>query len=99
MKLALMVALTITISSCTSGNLEEVKRRAPEVWSNSGFDVVGYQGYQNGLVIPFSSYGGACVWYTLKKHQDNGITYQGCLQRWGSEFHVYSLKAVDAVRP
>jgi hypothetical protein len=44
-------------------------------------------------------YGGACVFYTLKKIPDNGILYEGCLQRWGDELHLYELQAVDAINP
>jgi hypothetical protein len=83
---------------CTSGNAEWVKDHATEYFKESGFQVVGYQGWNmRGQIAPH--YGGACVFYTLKKIPDNGILYEGCLQRWGDELHLYELQAVDAINP
>ena len=70
----------------------EIKLNAERVFKENGFAVVGYQGYNLGL---FSTPGG-CVWYTLKKAD---ITYAACLSRWGDEYHIYSLKAIDAIKP
>jgi hypothetical protein len=70
----------------------DIKHNAERVFNANGFDVVGYQGYQLGI---FATPGG-CVWYTLKK---GDITYEACLSRWGDEYHIYSLKALDAIKP
>lgn len=70
----------------------EIKLNAERVFKENGFSVVGYQGYNLAL---FSTPGG-CVWYTLKKAN---ITYEACLSRWGDEYHIYSLKAIDAIKP
>lgn len=99
--------------NCSSGlimnisprNLEYVKQHAETRWSEMGFNVVGYDGFQWGDCY-FKDYGGAKVWYVLKKKRnwrnrksDADITYGGYLQRWGDEIHMYNLRAYDAIRP
>lgn len=97
--IALLLCLAFfSLSGCSSGNLDYVKEKGPEKWKEVGFEVAGYEGYQWGL-WGFSSYGGAKVWWRLKKVPDNGITYFGYIQRWGNELHVYGPKAIDAIRP
>lgn len=91
--------MLLIMTGCSAGNLAEVKLHAADVWSENGFKILGYQGYVRWLVVPFTSYGGACVWYTIQSKQNNGIIYDGCLQRWGDEYHVYNLKALDAIKP
>jgi hypothetical protein len=78
---------------CTADNASYVKERGPEVWRSVGFEPVGYEGYTFGLGV--GEYGGAKVWWTLKKVPDNGLTYSGYLQRWGSEIHVYNQKPIE----
>jgi len=70
----------------------EIKLNAERIFKDNGFQVVGYQGYSYGLI----STPGGCVWYTLKKGE---ITYKACLSRWGDEYHIYNLKAIDAIKP
>jgi len=79
--------------------LDYVKARAEHVWNENGFEVVGYQGYEWKYLGFGSTYGGACVWYTIKKTSDDKITYEGCLYRWGDEIHIYNLQAIDAIKP
>ena len=78
-------------------NLNHVKENASQTWSQMGYEINGYEGYQWGWGI--GPYGGACVWYQLKKKPDNGILYMGYLQRWGDEIHVWKLRAIDAIKP
>jgi len=92
----LLLTTALLLSGCGQANLEYVKARAEQIFKENGFEVIGYQGFQWTLEIPFTSYGGACVWYTLKK-PSNGITYDACLRRWGNEIHLYNLKAYDAI--
>jgi len=84
-------------AGCSSGNLTETKNNAVSAFKNNGFDVVGYHGYQWGF-LGFNDYGGAVVWYTVKK-PDSDITYEAALQRWGDEYHLYALSAIDAIKP
>ena len=82
----------------TALNKESVKENSARVFESNQFEVIGYQGYS---FRPFGwfGYGGAHVWYTLKKIPDNGILYEASLQRWGDEYHIYNLKAKDAIKP
>lgn len=79
-------------------NVEYVKEHAAATFDQSGFEIIGYQGYQMGGIIG-KTYGGANVWYNLKRKPDNGIVYEAALQRWGDEIHIYNLKALDAIKP
>ena len=69
----------------------DIKQAAPQVWGANGFQVVGYQGYELTL---FARPGG-CVWYTVSKKD---TLYQGCISRWGDEYHIYSLRALNALK-
>ena len=99
MKKLILLILLFFIAGCGSGNLENVKQNAPEVWKSNGFKILGYQGFQWYEYLPGTSYGGALVWYTLHKIPDNGLIYEGALLRWGEEYHIYALKAKDAIQP
>lgn len=85
--------------SCSYGNLDAIKDNAENVWENNGFRVIGYQGYQWGHLGCGTYYGGATVWYTLKKISDDKVTYEGAIRRWGKEYHIYNLSAIDAIKP
>ena len=97
--MGLLVTVLLAAAGCSSGNLEAVKQKAPEVWQAQGFEAVAYEGYHWGFWGMGTNYGGACVWHRLKKVPDNGITYSGYVQRWGDEFNVYGPYAADAISP
>lgn len=86
------------LASCSASNMSYVKAHAEETWESIGFKIVGYEGYEWSSIMPFTDYGGACVWYMVRK-PGNNITYDGCLKRWGEEVHVYNMHAMDAIRP
>ena len=92
-----IISFLLFISGCTKFNLDQVKESAGYTFQKNGFDIVGYQGYQFGLSY-YPGYGGAMVWYTIKK-KSNGITYEAALQKWGGEYHIYNLSAIDAIKP
>ena len=85
------------VSGCSYGNLQETKEQAHNTFKNNGFNIIGYQGYELGF-WGFNNYGGAAVWYTLQK-KDSNIIFEASLQRWGNEYHIYNLKAIDAISP
>lgn len=99
----LIVILLLLVGSCSyyawpcTKNLEYVKEHADDKWRSTGFEIQGYDGYNFGS--GYGVYGGAEVWYFLKKLPDNGITYAGYLQRWGDEVHTYDVQAIDAIKP
>jgi len=95
----IIVSLIIMLYKGSVANVDWVKNRAVAKWQKQGFSVVDYDGYQMGTFLFGSSYGGAHVWHRLKKIPDNGITYSGCLMRWGDELHVYGPFAADAIKP
>lgn len=76
-------------------NLDNVKANANTVFAKSGFKAVGYIGYKWGG-CGFGKYKGAEVWYILEK---GGITYSAALYRWGDEYHMNHLRAIDAIGP
>jgi hypothetical protein len=94
LKISLILSL---LTGCSYSHLDDVKENSTKVFKEAGYDVTGYYGYRLGLVIPFTNYGGANVYYELSK--GNGITYKAFLNRWGDEYHIYSLKAIDAIKP
>lgn len=99
MKLLFTVFVLFGLVGCSSSNSDFLKENAASRWEKQGFSVVDYEGYVFGLGLPFISYGGAAVWYRLKKIPDNGITYSGYLRRWGDEIHVYGPFATEAISP
>lgn len=97
MKKLLIVALLL-LSACSYSNLDDVKAQAADRWKSAGYEVVGYEGYKLGIWLG-GRYGGANVWYILSRPSSKGITYTGYIQKWGSEYHIYSVKAIDAIKP
>jgi hypothetical protein len=96
MKKGLFIALLaagLMFSSGCSRNVDEVKQHSEQVFENNGFKIIGYQGYKLSLIF------GGIVWYTIKKSNDNGITYDAGIAKWGDEYHLYNLKAIDAISP
>jgi hypothetical protein len=91
--------LVIILGGCSYGNIDDIKQHAPTVWKQAGFEIVGYEGYQVWFGLPYTSYGSAQVWYLVKRIPDNGVTYHGWIQKWGKEYHIYELKALDAIKP
>lgn len=97
MKRTLILMLMVLLSGCGSSNVPEVKANAPAVWRQAGFEVVGYEGYQNGRCL--FVYGCGRVWHTMRRIPDNGIVYHGFIEKWGGEYHIYNLAAIDAIKP
>lgn len=95
----IIIALTIAAASIFGlmkagyRNVENVKAAAPSTWAASGYDIKGYEGYEWGPI------GGGHVWYILTRKESPGITYHGFLEKWGSEYHIYNLRAMDAIGP
>jgi len=96
-QLICIIIIILCLTGCGYGNLDYIKDRADERWSSMGFEIVGYDGFQWGMGL--GTYGGARVWYVLKKSPDNGVLYSGYLSRWGEEIHMYNLRALDALNP
>lgn len=89
MKALIISALALAVIGCSNSNLNYVKERSPQRWKEIGFETVQYQGHQWGAGGLGTNYGGAKVWFEMRKIPDNGITYSGYLMRWGDELEVY----------
>ena len=81
------------LGGCSAHNVDKIKLNAQKTIEQAGFEIIGYEGYE---WTAFGAYGG-CVWYTMKKKPDNGITYQGCVSKWDDEYHIYNLSSIDAI--
>lgn len=90
-----VLAIVIFLVIPTSNNLSDVKEVACSRFEEAGYKCVGYEGYQWGFGV--GSYGGARVWYSLKRDNTN-IMYVGYVQKWGDEYHIYGPTAVDAIK-
>lgn len=90
LRLSVLIA-ALCLSGCSAKHVDEIKDNAERVWTANGFEIVGYEGYLWGS---FGQWGG-CVYYVVTR---NGVTYNGCISKWGDEFHIYSLTALDAVK-
>lgn len=98
--LGLITLAFVMIPFGCSANKEYLMQSAEAKWKKQGFEIVDYEGFHYGSFgYPFFPYGGAVVYYKLKKIPDNGITYSGGMQRWGfNEIHVYGPSAIDAIK-
>jgi hypothetical protein len=74
-------------------NVEKSKSAVSKVWEAAGYKIVGCEGYQ---IAPSQ---GSSVWYIVRRIGDNSITYRGALTKWGDEYHIYNLRAIDALKP
>ena len=94
--IALVVALGAATfaGGCNYRNVDKIKAAAPATWAAAGFEVIGYAGYQIGDLL--GSPGGK-VWYIVQRKGDTKTRYHGYVSKWGSEYHVYSLRALDAL--
>ena len=88
----------LLLAGCSSANLDDVKTHADATWAQAGYTIIGYEGYQWGF-WGLNGYGGAYVWHTLRRPASPHVIYSGYIQRWGTEYHIYGPRAVDAVMP
>lgn len=92
----LALCLALVLSGCSAQYVEEIKRAAPKVWADAGYEIIGYEGYQYSL--PGGTWGGK-VWYIVRRKGDDRVTYHGFISKWGNEYHIYNLAAIDAIKP
>lgn len=67
----------------------DIKLASQGVWQKNGYEVIGYEGYQLTLL----DRPGGCVWYIVRRADTD---YHGCISRWGDEYHIYNLRALNA---
>jgi hypothetical protein len=95
---ALVVALCAAtyIGGCSYRNIDSIKDAAPKTLDAAGFEIVGYAGYEIGN---FVGNPGGRVWYIMRRKGNDRILYSGFISKWGSEYHIYNIKAKDAIAP
>lgn len=93
-KLTVSAIMAISLTACSPHNVDDIKIHAEKTLNDAGYEVVGYEGYKWGA---FGTFGG-CVYYNLKRFDDDKVVYSACVSKWGDEYHIYNLKAVNAIR-
>ena len=86
---------TLLGSGCSKQYVSDIKAHATNVWDNAGFKIVGYEGYQWSL--PGETWGGK-VWYIVQRKDSGSTLYHGFISKWGDEYHIYNLRAIDAIK-
>lgn len=69
----------------TSGDVAEIKRRAPEEFKARNWKIMRYEGFEYGS---WGHHGGK-VWYHVANTQDSTIQYRVYVCLWGGEFQYY----------
>lgn len=85
--ISIPVVLSFTVGR---RNIEYVKDRAPAFYENMGYEIVGYEGYQHGIVA------GGGVWHMLQR-PGSPTLYSAKLIKWGGELHLYGPRALNAI--
>lgn len=89
--------VTFLTSTMSYNNMDEVKNNAESKLVKMGFIDIKYAGYSIGFGLPLSSYGGAYVDYIA--NDTTGTKYKVTVYRWGNEYHIRSLHALNAISP
>lgn len=94
-----LIALAIAgafFGGCNYRNVEIIKTNAPKAWADAGFEIIGYEGYQIG---DFTGAPGGKVWYVVQRKGDPKVRYHGYVTKWGDEYQIYNITALDAITP
>ena len=83
--IVLVVVLFLYTAIGTSGDVEEIKSRAPQAISERGWTILRYEGYQFGS---FSKHGGK-VWYHVKNSTNENIQYRVYITIWNDELQFH----------
>lgn len=97
LSLVAVIAVLVAVAyfgGCSYRNVETIKDNAEATWAKAGFEVVGYEGY---LLGTFGDCPGGRVWYIVQRKGNDKVRYHGFISKWGNEFHIYNLRAIDAV--
>jgi hypothetical protein len=91
------ICAALMLTGCGYANLDTAKENACTRFADIGYQCVGYEGFNWGFWLG-GRYGGAKVWYSLKRADNPTVIYTGYAQYWGSELHIYGPAAIDAIR-
>lgn len=89
------VCSSALLGSGCARNVDYVKERSAQTAQASGWEIIGYEGYQ---WCPF--YGGK-VWYLMRRSSEDVIIYNAafCKRPGTEEIHIANLNAVNAIQP
>jgi hypothetical protein len=93
--LAVAILAAAYFGGCSYENVSAIKQHASETWAASGFEIIGYEGYEIGGFLCGTP--GGKVWYIVQRKGDAKTRYDGFITKWGDEYHIYNLKAIDAL--
>lgn len=76
--------------TCNGRNVDYVKENANQMWTQTGYNNPGYEGYN------WSFYGGE-VWYTVTRKDSPGVVYSGYLEKrpWVNELILMGPRVVS----
>lgn len=92
-KVSLLIIVIVAIVWNSYRGISDIKSHSQHIVGAAGYKITGYEGYTGSMI-----YGGQ-VWYIMTRIGDNRITYECCLVKWFGEYHIYNLKAIDAITP
>lgn len=95
--LVVLLTLTVFFGGYSYRNVDVIKANAAATWDAAGFEIVGYEGYQIGDFI--GPCPGGKVWYVVQRKGNSQVRYHGWVSKWGKEYHIYNLRAIDAIAP
>jgi len=78
-----LIALFLYSLVGTSGDVEEIKERAPKAMSDRNWEVMRYEGWQRGSF----GYHGGKVWYHVREIDDRDVQYRVFVTLWEGELH------------
>lgn len=91
--LSIVSFITYTIVG-TSGNVDEIKRRAPLEMPYRNWQILRYEGYQYGS---WGQHGGL-VWYHVANIDNLNIQYRVAITLWNNELQYYYGKPEELNR-
>lgn len=92
--LALIVGLPVVIFG--SMKVKEIEKDAPAFLRSHGLYVIGREGFQYGLLTQ----PGGCVWYTMRRKEEEQTIYHGCVSKWhDGTYELWNFNAVNAIKP
>lgn len=94
--LVLLFICGLNLGGCNYRAVPDIKAHAAKAWDETGFEIVGYYGYEIGTFIAPAP--GGKVWYIVQRKGDSRIRYTGYLTKWGDEYQAYYVHPLDSSR-
>lgn len=92
--LIITLASIVYFKGCNYSRVNDIKEHATNTLQQAGFVITGYEGYEIGDM--FYAPGGK-VWYQMVKSNNDSILYNCCVIKFGGEYQIGNLTAINAV--